>query len=556
MSKWRVAIKSFGRFFSFFRSLELWSRPRRKLQFERRPSTRYARRQSHLLKQRKDQQAVTSTADLLLAAAAAEYEIDTSAHGHHGGRRPASCHELHVLPVDYNNTAARGPPHHSIVAARGRSQSVYHLHHQGTEEEESGGCRPPPPSIIAPNSVSGLPLSSTYTRSIVDIISEFNARDETLPRKRAVTTPTAEITAAKGPPTTTAKMTNLPPMGLPLDLEADVEYLKWVSETKQHYPPPPKLTPTESCSSAKSEVSNSSHSSSRSHSDGDKSSSSPEGERRTSSPDSGCDMSLMVAYSSEPRVRRPPTDTTPSSAAVAATGVSAVARPTPAPRQSLRKSKSDSKPRQAISETISTSDTGRSSQATAQQTRSSLGIVGYAKPTAAVPAAAGTPAMNTFRTLGTAETEAVAAGGRMVLHPRLGYQLDCPYSRTAIYSLEGKRLQEQLEQESADSGQGSSILSQSTMVGGGGRLMRSYASSRDILEMYGQSAGQPLTPRLLGFSSSDLRLPPAALLLSLSGKKSNSAVSVHWSAGAATTASQANNIYQNVPRRQDRDVVF
>jgi hypothetical protein len=164
--------------------------------------------------------------------------------------------------------------------------------------------------------------------------------------------------------------------------------------------------------------------------------------------------------------------------------------------------------------------------------------------------------MNTFRTLGTAETEAVAAGGRMVLHPRLGYQLDCPYSRTAIYSLEGKRLQEQLEQESADSGQGSSILSQSTTVGGGGRLMRSYASSRDILEMYGQSAGQPLTPRLLGFSSSDLRLPPAALLLSLSGKKSNSAVSVHWSTGAATTASQANIIYQNVPRRQDRDVVF
>jgi hypothetical protein len=136
-------------------------------------------------------------------------------------------------------------------------------------------------------------------------------------------------------------------------------------------------------------------------------------------------------------------------------------------------------------------------------------------------------------------------------HPRLTYQLDCPYSRTAIYSLEGKRLQEQLEQESADSGQGSSILSQATTVGAG-RLMRSYASSRDILEMYAQGAGQPLAPRLLGFSSSDLRMPPAALLLSLSGKKSNSALSVHWSAASGAT----NNIYQNVPRRQERDVVF
>jgi hypothetical protein len=141
-----------------------------------------------------------------------------------------------------------------------------------------------------------------------------------------------------------------------------------------------------------------------------------------------------------------------------------------------------------------------------------------------------------------------------VLGPR--YQLDCPYSRTAIYSLEGKRLQEQLEQESADSGQGSSILSQSTTTTAG-RLMRSYASSRDILEMYGQSPGQPLTPRLLGFSSSDLRLPPAALLLSLSGKRSNSSISVHWpAAAAAATAVHSANIYQNVPRRQDRDVVF
>ena len=34
-------------------------------------------------------------------------------------------------------------------------------------------------------------------------------------------------------------------------------------------------------------------------------------------------------------------------------------------------------------------------------------------------------------------------------------------------------------------------------------------------------------------------------------------MSVHWSAAGTTgTATTNNNIYQNVPRRQDRDVVF
>ena len=56
--------------------------------------------------------------------------------------------------------------------------------------------------------------------------------------------------------------------------------------------------------------------------------------------------------------------------------------------------------------------------------------------------------------------------------------------------------------------------------------LRSYASSRDILELYGRTAASsgsaqnnPLTPRMVGFSSSDLRLPPAAMLMSLSGGK-------------------------------------
>merc|ERR1712233_300094 len=65
--------------------------------------------------------------------------------------------------------------------------------------------------------------------------------------------------------------------------------------------------------------------------------------------------------------------------------------------------------------------------------------------------------------------------------------------------------------------------------------LRSYASSKDILELYGktsnasQTQSNPLTPRMVGFSSSDLRLPPAAMLMSLSGKKSNSSLSIHRS---------------------------
>jgi len=69
----------------------------------------------------------------------------------------------------------------------------------------------------------------------------------------------------------------------------------------------------------------------------------------------------------------------------------------------------------------------------------------------------------------------------------------------------------------------------------GGTKLRSYASSRDILEMYGTIGGNnaanhnpPLSPRMLGFSSSDLRLPPSALLISLSGKKANSTMNVDW----------------------------
>ena len=119
--------------------------------------------------------------------------------------------------------------------------------------------------------------------------------------------------------------------------------------------------------------------------------------------------------------------------------------------------------------------------------------------------------------------------------------LESPYSRTGIYSLEGNRLnclkdEENLsEQDQSDSGRGSSMQSQddtlrakilennSTNMNSIASPLRSYASSKDILELYGKTTNSshtqsnPLTPRMVGFSSSDLRLPPAAMLMSLSG---------------------------------------
>jgi hypothetical protein len=131
-------------------------------------------------------------------------------------------------------------------------------------------------------------------------------------------------------------------------------------------------------------------------------------------------------------------------------------------------------------------------------------------------------------------------------------ELNSPYSRSGLYSLEGNRLkclppgaggatEEVRGRTSSGHSEDSSYRS---------RTMRSYASSRDILQMYGQGMGQKLTPRTMGFSSSDLRLPPGAMLLSLSGKKSNSALSVHWHNNA--------NIYQNVPtkKKSQRDTIF
>ena len=107
------------------------------------------------------------------------------------------------------------------------------------------------------------------------------------------------------------------------------------------------------------------------------------------------------------------------------------------------------------------------------------------------------------------------------------------------------------------------------------------------------SAGAlPLAPRMAGFSSQELRLPPAAMLLSLSGglfigfppgmlvgsaicwlfvccvqvgdvynmesllsgKKSSSSLAIHWGSNSPPPAS----LYQNLPpaRRSNRDTVF
>ena len=142
-------------------------------------------------------------------------------------------------------------------------------------------------------------------------------------------------------------------------------------------------------------------------------------------------------------------------------------------------------------------------------------------------------------------------------------ELESPCSRAGIYSLEGNRLNCLADEtsEQSDSGRGSSMQSQeesrTVNTFNNTTMLRSYASSRDILELYGHnsstSTNSPLTPRMVGFSSSDLRLPPAAMLMSLSGKKSNSALSIPWSPVQASP-------YQNVPnvtkKRISRDIVF
>jgi len=471
--------------------------PRRKVQFERKPSTRYARRQSHLLR---------------------EVQLPSNpTYGQNNGvlRGPASSQQpnqsfisspqlnssnLQLNPLSQSHTL------HNTTHFPAKDQSYQYLSqgHLNKQRQHSLYSSHQQISTAGLTNYSihpeALPVSSNIssTRSIVDIISEFNAKNEHLPKKRDQAPPPP-------PPRPSIHLNT------GNDTEPDIDYLKWVSESRQTQPS--KLTPTESCSSTKS------GSSIESESSGEK--------MRTSSPDSGCEMSVMVAYTSEPKVRRPGhTDTSSDTDSE----IRSIA-PVPAPRQSIRKSKSDL--------VKSSSDLKpKTVQVTNIEHPPTLSVKNINQNT----------------------------------------PLECPYSRSGIYSLEGSRLnclrddRLKSELEHTDSGRGSSIQSQEesgrTRVLSGGNVdsldtvdsllksktMRSYASSRDILEMYGQGAGhsQPLTPRMVGFSSSDLRLPPAAMLLSLSGKKSNSALSIHW--GQST-----GSVYQNIPvakKKQNRDTVF
>jgi len=441
--------------------------PRRKVQFERKPSTRYARRQSHLLR---------------------EGQVPgNQTYGQNNGvippvvRGPISSQQLNQTFVSTPQLNSSNPQLNALPSTQHLRNAAYfpikdqsyqyfsqgQLHRQRQHSLYSSHQQISSAGLtnysIHPEA---LPVSShvSSTRSIVDIISEFNAKNEHLPAKRE-----------QAPPPPPPR----PPIHLhsAINTEPDIDYLKWVSESRPAQPS--KLTPTESCSSTKSGSSIESESSQE--------------KIRTSSPDSGCEMSVMVAYTSEPKVRRPgQTDTSSDTDSE----VRSVA-PVPAPRQSIRKSKSD-------------------------LTRGSP----ESKP----------------KTVQVTNIEHPPILSVKDLNPKA--PLECPYSRSGIYSLEGSRLnclqddRPSSELEHTDSGRGSSIQSQEDgtrmrILSGGNidsmdmmdslqksKTMRSYASSRDILEMYGQSAGhsQPLTPRMVGFSSSDLRLPPAAMLLSLSGQ--------------------------------------
>ena len=367
------------------------------------------------------------------------------------------------------NTAQLAPP---VSQAVSRPQLLLQNLSQ-SQIFPAGDSRPPPglhPLYLSHQhlNTAGLTLNRTSTRSIVDIISEFNEKNE----KKS----------PPPPPPRTDKPLSVKTGGE----EEDIHYLKWVSESQTGTRANTKLTPTESCSSGKSGSSYESEMS---------------GERgRASSPDSGCEV--MVRYTKEPKVRRPDT----SSDTDGGDSVLRPSAPVPAPRQSVRKYKSS----------------GRSVAVTN---------------------------IDEVPVLSVKQVEQA--------------ELESPCSRAGIYSLEGNRLNCLADEtsEQSDSGRGSSMQSQeesrTVNTFNNTTMLRSYASSRDILELYGHNSStttnSPLTPRMVGFSSSDLRLPPAAMLMSLSGKKSNSALSIPWSPVQASP-------YQNVPhvtkKRISRDIVF
>ena len=416
--------------------------PRKKVQFERKPSTRYARRQSHLIKESQSSQAMFINQNTTQLPAVSSPFL-----------RPnfppkPQLSQSQIFPVGSCDTRPG-----QLAAHTGGVHPLY-LSHQHLN-------------------TAGLTLNKTSTRSIVDIISEFNEKNE----KKSPPPP---------PPRTDKPLHVSTGTG-----QEDIHYLKWVSESQSQPRPASgntKLTPTESCSSGKS---GSSYESEMSGEVG-----------RASSPDSGCEV--MVRYSKEPRVRRPDTSSDTDGDSVLKPSA-----PVPAPRQSIRKYKSSERGGRSVAVTN----------------------------------------IDEVPVLSVKEVERAV--------------LESPCSRAGIYSLEGSRincLADTESSEQSDSGRGSSMQSQeearTVNTFNNTAMLRSYASSRDILELYGHNSTTttaPLTPRMVGFSSSDLRLPPAAMLMSLSGKKSNSALSIPWTPGQASP-------YQNVPnvtkKRISRDVVF
>ena len=427
--------------------------PRRKIQFERKPSTRYARRQSHLLK---ETQSIPSfddkTPSKQMMGSMTINKISQS-------QIFPSCSNI---PVDNigrgNNIALKLQGHASNRSGYPLFSSHQHLNTAGLSKHASN--------------FAALPLhgsmNKTATRSIVDIISEYNEKNDTLKNN-----------PPPSPPPRADKPLKIDTASVIVhsvqceDKEPDIDYLKWVSESRQSTGT--KLTPTESCSSGKSVSSFESENSIE--------------KNRMSSPDSGCDM--IVTYTKEPRVRRP--GDTCGSDTDCGDSVLKPSAPVPAPRQSIRKSKSESKKNTARPKSVQVTNIEH-------------------------------PPVLSVKQLSQSQLN-----------------LESPYSRTGIYSLEGNRLnclkdEENLsEQDQSDSGRGSSMQSQddtlrakilennSTNMNSIASPLRSYASSKDILELYGKTTNSshtqsnPLTPRMVGFSSSDLRLPPAAMLMSLSG---------------------------------------
>ena len=370
---------------------------------------------------------------------------DSDGHGHSGVTQATNTHSTF-----FSGTKA---------STGGRPASMYSLSSAGTGNRTNSMhsiagsatlTRPPHVSkssgelkAITENDTGMLHYPSktsgghTYnTRSIVDIYSEVNKRRSS----NIHHTPSASQEHKNARWYTNES--------------SDIEYLKWVSETNNNNlnvstaggqaDIQAKLTPTDSsCSSTKSNkgVTKSDSDSSRSSKGGgsssgvSSSSSAPHTKvktERNSSPDSGCDMSVMVAYTSEPRVRRP-ADYSPSS--------SGRLKPTPAPRQTLRKTRSESSSSKGCDGANLVTDEELSDQGSREETMSPE---------------------NTKTSLSLAP--------HSISVPRSNLELTSPCSRAGIYSLEGSRLQTELEQQTSDQSSG-------TLLGRRNSEQEQYSSS-------------------------------------------------------------------------------